>query len=380
MGFRVAFIGTGDPADESEDGFAMAYKHAMAYEQLGCELVACADIIEENAVAFAEEFDIPNNHIYEDAEAMLANARPDVVSVCVPPAVHADLVKTCADSGAVDAVHCEKPMAATWAECREMTERCESAGVQLTINHQRRFAEPFSRAKELLDDGRIGDLERLEVGGQNLYDYGSHLFDMCGFYTDQARPKWVLGQVGYSESNVQFGMHNENQGLARWRYENGVDGLASTGEAGLVDCQVRLIGESGVIEVGPEEGPPLRYRVDGSGWKTVDTGQDGIYKVEPGLTAAAADTLLGRLPLGPSQWFERPEYIYRAIEDVLESLETGREPETAAWKALQSTQLIFGAWESARRSGRVDLPLTIDDNPLEAMVEEGRLTPRVTKD
>lgn len=380
MGFRVAFIGTGDPTEESDDGFAMAYKHAIAFDRLGCDLVACADIVEENALAFAEEFDVPNNHVYEDAEEMLQEARPDVVSVCVPPAFHADLVITCAESGTVDAVHCEKPMAATWKECREMTDRCEAADVQLTINHQRRFAKPFRRAKDLLDDGRIGDLERLEVGGQNLYDYGSHLFDMCGFYTDQARPKWVLGQVAYSESNVQFGMHNENQGLARWRYENGVDGLASTGELGLVDCQIRLVGDAGAIEVGPEDGPQLRLRSDGSGWKSVDTGQDGIYSVQPGLTAAAADAVVGRLPFAPSRVFKHPGYIERTLEDVLESLRTGREPETAAWKALQSTQLIFGAWESARRSGRVDLPLTIDDNPLETMVDEGRLTPRLTND
>ena len=37
--------------------------------------------------------------------------------------------------------------------------------------------------------------------------------------------------------------------------------------------------------------------------------------------------------------------------------------------------MIFGAWESARRRGRVEFPLDIEDNPLEAMVESGELTP-----
>lgn len=380
MEFRIGFIGTGDPATESTDGYAMAYRHAMAYDRLDdCELVACADIVRENAEAFAEHFDIPDGQVYEDAERMLADARPDVVSVCVPPAVHADLVMACADQRSVDAVHCEKPMAATWAECQEMADRCERRGVQLSINHQRRFANPFRRAKALLEDGRIGDLDRIEVGGQNLYDYGTHLFDMCGFYTDEARPEWVLGQVAYRRSDVQFGMHNENQGLARWRYETGVDGLASTGESGLVDCQIRLRGESGVIEVGADDGPPLRLRTDGSGWETIDTGQDGVYGVNPGFPVRAADTVLETLPVGPDSYFEAPTYIDRTIEDVIDSLRTGTDPETAAWKALQSTELIFAIWESARRSGRVDMPLDVDDNPLESMVENGRLTPRQTK-
>ena len=288
----------------------------------------------------------------------------------------ADIVMTCAESAAVDAIHCEKPMAGTWADCREMVERCEASGTQLTFNHQRRFAKPFREAKTILDEGEIGALDRVEIGGPNLYDYGSHLFDICGYYTDQADPEWVLGQVEYRESNVQFGMHNENQGLARWRYENGVDGFASTGDDGIVDCQVRLVGASGVIEVGAEDGPPLRVCSDGRDWRTVDTGQDDIHEVSAGLPALAADAVLERIPKLPDQYFEDPSFIDRAIEDVIESLRTGSEPETAARNALQSTEIIFAIWESARRTDRVDLPLEIDDNPLESMVEGGTVAPQ----
>jgi hypothetical protein len=46
-------------------------------------------------------------------------------------------------------------------------------------------------------------------------------------------------------------------------------------------------------------------------------------------------------------------------------------------RCLPATALIFGAWESVRRRGRVDVPLEMDieDNPLEDMVERGVLTP-----
>ena len=58
---RVGIIGTGKKKDRPDRfGYAMAYRHAQAYQLLeNCEVVACADIVEENAAAFAEEFGVP---------------------------------------------------------------------------------------------------------------------------------------------------------------------------------------------------------------------------------------------------------------------------------------------------------------------------------
>ncbi len=69
-------------------------------------------------------------------------------------------------------------------------------------------------------------------------------------------------------------------------------------------------------------------------------------------------------------------YVERGIADVVDCLATGREPELGAKNALQSTELIFAAWESSRRRGRVDLPLDVDDNPLVEMIESGALKPQ----
>jgi predicted dehydrogenase len=64
--YTAAIIGTGpDPENPTAEGFAMGYRHAEAYRNNdNCRLVACADIVRENADAFAREFDI--EHIYED--------------------------------------------------------------------------------------------------------------------------------------------------------------------------------------------------------------------------------------------------------------------------------------------------------------------------
>ena len=361
----VAVIGTGDL--EQPDSYAMAYRHARGYRRLdGCTLVACADIVEENARAFAQTFDI--DAVYHDYKEMLVETSPDIVSVCTPPGVHAPIVVDCAESGVVEAIHCEKPMAATWSECREMAAVCDRHDVQLTFNHQRRFAAPYGKAKALLDEGRIGELERVELGGNDLFDYGTHLFDMCGYMTDQTPIEWVLGQVDYLDPGRLYGLYQENQALSRWRYESGVDGLASTGESGMVRCELRLIGEEGTVEIGPERGPPLRIREDGSAWRQVDTGRDGIWRPHPG-PLGSVDSLLERMPVGPDRLFTGPTYVDRAIEDVVNSLRDGSTPELAAENALQSTEVIFASWESARRGERIDLPLEIADNPLQAMVE-----------
>lgn len=375
MSHAIAFVGTGASPDEpGREGYAMAYRHAAGYERLEkCELVACADIVRENAERFAHEFDVSN--VYEDYERMLREVRPDIVSVCVPPSAHADIVVGCAQSDVLEAIHCEKPMAATWGDCRRMAQMCRDHRVQLTFNHQRRFGVPFRKAKAFLDDGAIGALRRIEFGAENLYDAGSHSFDLCNYYADQANVEWVLAGIDYRNPNVWFGTHNENQGLAQWKYETGVFGLASTGHgASFVDCYLRLVGSEGAIEIGVDDGPMLRVRRgQSSGWDVVDTDGEDLHGPGSSLVRAGACKLAGKVSDRLEKALTPTTYVDRAIENVVETVDTGSESELSAENALQANELIFAGWESVRRRGRVDLPLTIDDNPLAAMVESGQL-------
>jgi predicted dehydrogenase len=349
-GHDVAFVGTGaDPDDPDMSGFAMAYHHAEAYERLDdCEIVACADVVPENAAAFAETFDVPEDQTFTDHEEMLAEARPDVVSVCVPPSVHADIVVDCAHSGAVDAVHCEKPMALTWGGARQMAAACWRRGVQLTFNHQRRFKPSWVRAREVIDAGAIGDLERVETAPPNLYDWGTHCIDFMGDVVGDRPAEWVIGNVDYREEQVLFGAHNENQALGLWEYDNGVTGMIATGAgASTVPAFFRFQGTEGELHLDPEDDADLRWRAAGDEEWTTETVDAADF---------AGD-------------------IEAAIEHVVACLDAGEEPVLSAKNALNATEIIFGVWESARRRGRVDTPLEIDDNPLEEMVASGALQP-----
>lgn len=380
MTYTVAIIGTGAKRDSPDkDGYAMAYRHGPGYERLeDCELVACADIVRENALAFADEFGIAEENVFEDYEQMIRIVEPDIVSVCVPPKVHASIVQGCAESGVVQAIHCEKPMAMTPAECDEMVESCEANDVQLTIDHQRRFAEPFRRAKELLDDGKIGDLERVETSEVNLFDAGCHCADMVGYMTDQAPAEWVLAAVDYHEENIWFGVHNENQAISQWRYENGVHALVVTGDSEeMVGAYMRLVGSDGEIEIGVHDGPTLRVRSGSGGWKEIDT-DDSIHGPKlPGKVGAAVRKIKTAAPgLSVS---DPPTLYERAIEEVVSALREDRTPLIDGRNAQQGMELIFASYESARRNARVNLPLDVDDNPLEAMIESGRLEPTEAK-
>ena len=351
--FRVGFIGTGKvPERPSLEGYAMAYRHADAYRQLGdrCTFAACADIVPENAQAFAERFDIAL--VYADHREMLEKEELDIVSICTWPKAHAELA-TAACSAGVPAVHCEKPMALTMGEARLMLQVAAQYGTKLTFNHQRRFGRPFRKAHEILHAGEIGDLVRMEANVGDLYDGGTHWIDMLGYFNDETPAAWVLGQIDCREEVLAFGAPVENQSVCQVKYRNGVIGIIVTGarEEGL-GGPFRLLGSKGTIEIGwdPIPGPMLRYwRTGLSDWEVVDCEGENLHG---------------------------PGYIERAIADVVDALATGRESELCARHAMNATEIIFAAYESCRRRGRVDLPLEIDDSPIAAMIAAGDLQPK----
>lgn len=370
MTYRVAIVGIGpDPDTHVRGGVATAYRHAAAYHRLdSCELVACADVDRENAESFADTFGVSN--VYRDHETLLRAEPVDVVSVCTPPGTHAELVAACASTGTVAAVHCEVPVATTWGDCREMVAICDRAGVQLSFDHQHRFARPVTAAGRLLEDGTIGELRHVEWSGPNLFSAGTHRFDLCEYFSGESPPQWALAGVDTDPDNRWYGALNDVMGVAHWEYRNGVQGFASTAEGKretLVDAYLRLVGWDGVIEIGPEDGPPLRVRKDGR-WRAVETDGESIYGRERSWYGETIDRIAGTV-LGQSRLGPRTQYD-RAIEHVVSSLSAGTEPLVSGRRTLRSTELIYACWESARRRGRVDLPLDVQGNPLEALCFE----------
>lgn len=350
---RVAFIGTGPNPEHNEPGvsYAMGYRHASGYEELdNCDLIACADLVQENAEAFAEFWGIDSSNIYEDYHIMIDEIKPDIVSITVPTPKHADLVLGTLGHDSVSAIHCEKPMAHDWGAARLMAQEAIRKDVQLTINHQHyRFDPAWRKAKQLIDSGKIGELRRFEVGGPNLLDAGTHMIDLCNYLNDQHSIEWVIGQVDFRDEIEAFGVYQDNQALALWKYSNDVVALASTGFADFsrINDSLRLSVEGSEGSVKVDQRGKLKL-LNGANWEVIEVSdrEANMEKTE-----------------------KMTERTKTAIKHIVESLDNVIEPELSAMNALDATEVIFGAYESARSRGRVEFPLTIDDNPLRQMIE-----------
>ncbi len=327
--FRVGIIGCGRPwKSEGATGFGMSHCHAKGYaDSPDAKIGALSDLVIEHAEAFQAIHG--GDQLYVDYHEMLAKENLDIVSICTWPHLHAEMVIEAAEAG-VRAIHCEKPMAPTWAEAKRMVQVCDERGVQLTFNHQRRFSPEFVQARELLRSGAIGDVVRLEGACGNMFDWGTHWFDMFFFYNDETPAEWVLGAVDWRDGSSVFGAVHEGQGLSHIKFRNGVHGLMVTGHEAGWEAMNRLIGTKGTIEVNVEGGAALRIWAEGqTTWREIET------------DAGRGDLDLTAL----------------GVADAIDALRTGREPELSGRRALAATELIFATYESSNRRARVELPL-----------------------
>jgi len=359
VSYTVAIVGTGPGETESgEPGYetteyspsSRGYAHAKQYESLdGCEVVACADVVGEHAERFAEAFDLPDGRAFTDYEAMLAAVEPDVVGVCTPPTAREGIVLDCVAAG-VAAIHTEKPLGHTPAGCRRMVEASEEAGVQLSVHHQQRVSESARTVRSLIGDGEIGEITRIEGSREDLAEAGIHQVDLCNYFAGDPDPAWVLGGLDYSRKRVKKGVHNETQTVAVWQYGNGVHALwesmpkdsgANRLTGGAVDVNNRVVGTGGTIE-----------RPNSDEFRLRRTGE--------------------------AEWEEHSydgDNDRRAVAEAVAALDEGREPALSGRRVVPASMLVFGIRESARRRGRVEFPIELDEDPLAAMVEGGELTP-----
>ncbi len=336
--YKVGVIGCGSRGRAHAEGYQAAAHVAI---------IACADPVEAARASFAEDFAAASS--YQDYRVMLERETLDVVSICTWTGLHRAMVAAAAAAG-VKAIHCEKPMASTWGDAKALYQACAERGVLLTFCHQRRFGAPFVKAKQLLNAGAIGTLQRLEGACSNLFDWGTHWFDMFFYYNDEVPAEWVMGQIAVEAESQVFGVPLETSGLSWIRWQNGVEGLLATGGASLQGPRNRLVGSEGIIEIGGMHRAPLRLLRAGAAWQDFADAQLADV-VPPG-----GDTVL-------------------SVLDLIDCLASGTEPRLSGRKALQATELIFATYESSRRRGRVFLPLAAEDSALITMLAEGQIGP-----
>jgi len=344
---KVGIIGCGRP------GHGQARGHVKGWMSAGCEVVALCDIAPANAEGLRDEFSL-DARLYTDFHELLKAESLDFLTICLWPHLHAPAVLAAANAN-VRAIHCEKPVAPRLDEAKQMVETCKAREVQLTFNHQRRFLKQFQEAKRLLDDGAIGTLDSMEAHCPDLFDWGTHWFDLMLGFNDQNPVAWVIGQVEWREPLLIFGVPIEQFGTAHFACENGVRGtlIGSRVEGDYNGVRIRLTGTQGMMEIGQmRDGNTHGVRLlnDARGWQMLNVPGEGQDDPYPRMMAA-----------------------------LVSSLETGKPSILDAANAMQTTELIFAAYESARLRERITLPLEgVTSHPLLAILREHDALPKGT--
>jgi len=107
---------------------------------------------EDKAKAFAEQWGYAS--YTTDWKKVIADDSIDLVDICVPNNMHAEIAIAAAKAG--KAILCEKPLAMNAAQAREMVEAVEKAGVANLVSFNYRRVPAVTLAKQLIDSGRLG--------------------------------------------------------------------------------------------------------------------------------------------------------------------------------------------------------------------------------
>ena len=131
------------------------------------QVVAVCDVDQGRREAFKKKVDQRYGSsgacdAYNDFRELLARRDADAVCIATPDHWHAIPAILAAKAG--KDVYCEKPMSLTIAEGRAMADAVARYGRVFQCGSQQRSGREFRTACELVRNGRIGKLQRIEVG------------------------------------------------------------------------------------------------------------------------------------------------------------------------------------------------------------------------
>ncbi len=185
MALRLAILGAG----------RIGQVHAKAVASVpGAELVAVAEPFAEMAEHMRTQYGCDIREI----DQIAASDDVDAVVICTPTDTHADLIEQFTAAG--KAVFCEKPIDLNVDRVRACLTKVDAVGGRLMLGFNRRFDPDFMAVKAAIDDGKIGEVEMINLTsrdpGPPPYDYitrsGGIFRDMMIHDFDVAR--WLLGE------------------------------------------------------------------------------------------------------------------------------------------------------------------------------------------
>jgi len=258
----------------------------------GLRLAAIVTSDEERGARARTEY--PDAQVLLSVDAVWQQADElDFVVVATSNDSHASLARRAIESGLATVV--DKPLAPTAAEAVELADLARSAGVLLTVYHQRRWDADFLTLKRLISEGDLGDIYRFESrferwrpdspseswrydtprnrGGGVLLDIGSHL-------VDQALQLFGPAAEVHGDVRCRRGTPADDDAFVAIRHESGTLSLLWASEvAASPGPRMRVLGSRAAFEVDGLDGQERTLRdgerPGGDEWGAVSPGRWG---------------------------------------------------------------------------------------------------------
>ena len=347
---RIGIIGCGGIANG---------KHMPTLSQMdNVELVAFCDIIEERAVKAKDQYGTADAKTYTDYKELIKDESIEVVHVLTPNKSHSFISIDSMESG--KHVLCEKPMAKTTAEAKEMLETAKRTGKKLTIGYDNRFRVDSQHVAKVARGGELGEiymakahavrrravptwgvfLNEEEQGGGPLIDIGTHALDLTLWFMDNYKPKYVVGNVYHKLSQKEnaanaFGPWDpakftvEDSAFGFVTMENGATiFLESSWALNTIDVH-----EAKATLCGTEGGIDMKDALIINGEK-----HSRLYQEEVETRAGGVAFYSGGVAAGPA--LEAQQWIDAIIND--------KEPLVKPEQAFVVTQILEAIYESSK--------------------------------
>lgn len=169
--------------------------HTLAYHlNPDIDLVAAVGVRQEQGDRLAQV--APEAKFYLELTEMLERHRLDIVSICTPPHVRLDLLRTVLEGSDARLIFLEKPVATTIQEAEAIAALADQHGCTVVVNLSRRWSVGAARIREAVRSGRYGKLKSIHLRyTRGISNTGSHLLDLVRFVAGSMEQVKVLRQV-----------------------------------------------------------------------------------------------------------------------------------------------------------------------------------------
>ncbi|MDA9859055.1 Gfo/Idh/MocA family oxidoreductase [Rubripirellula sp.] len=338
------------------------------------QIVAVAD---GNAAGLAKELKkLGVDQGYTDFRKMLAEVKPEFVSVAPRHAdQHHDMALAAIESG-VKGLYVEKPFCRTPAEADSLIAACKEHHAKLAVAHRNRYHPTLAQIDKVIDSGELGKLLQIRGrgkgdrrgGGEDLWVLGSHILNLIHYFAGaptSCSATMLLNGKPVSARDVQPGAEGlgplaANELHARYETKKGIvayyDSIANDDTGGNAYC-LQLIGSKGIVTLHIDR-DPVAHLTPGNPFHPTSTPRPWI----PITTAG-----VGMPESQPEKVAEVHNHVL-AVRDLIEAVDRDREPLCGVHDGALTVEMICAVFESHRQGGKsVQFPLQERGNALEKL-------------